>query len=981
MMATYKEIIKKLIDSTDVEKFSGADLEQYAQHSDAFWTALADYLQNEGKSGYLEHYGIRDIDFDTSDIETVVEFINDNADLIDSFLDNYLKKTADNPKSHWNESLNYLFGIYRKFILDQGEIDSTHITVADIVSADAGNSFSGNNWVRPWFNIDEKTYAEVRGNDKIKRVLDDEKFLQFTREMESKYLRLLMPEYQRIVEVEDLDRNFWVIGQVLTGICAYLFEDDSPLKDLLRGMLDEVAQLWENMLYLWLALAITSQLNQYREVETIVVPLSRNKLYPYIKFDDFGNEVNLTDSDKVHLLQECWRDHLSHLKKIYTKSLLVIIPEVRAQSYQKNYYNKAYYPGAIVLNRRYRSTLDADSNDFMNINTVDTHEIAYYPFSIGGEDFIVDVEQEKIAGHSYKNQITGVYEKSPNYYFIPDYTTITAQDVDLGIYVGAIRTVFSNAILSFDSTPGNYSLSIKADCYDVAAELSGTSRKLLTCIFEKTINGSSITTNPTFLSPSTIAKTKTKILKGFYRGEVASWYRINEPTFNITVRKQWKDIPDDTPYEALIRIVDSDKKVVKTLTFNSQDGDQSQIVNNLAAYDINDKKVVYTIKEQIDQGIWLPTPDQSVVYPQNAVNFVNQWNGVSFDGTVEVITKAYGNDSRAQVSPAESGFPSDRYTHYPDLNSFLSGLNTDTEKGYWATMIRNKAESELPVNSAKLYGCRYIYHYYNESTGSIASMLEVCPYITLVTNIDGEFIYYNFSFKIVDAAARVHPSGANLNYPYISSSYSGVTVASTRLLWQGKTLTSYLGQAVEVIAPRDTNVSGYVPMGNIEYCENYDVNTGTGMQTKPCITVRYNNGKIQLSNFLILVYDRACAGIDTAGHSVGYVQNLYPYIYKCEITTPCRENSYGVITATVEYPTHSSNESLFTHVSDDLYKYTYVANSVTDDLSDKAKYWYVHDANSKLALNYRLAHHDLLVCNEDTGTLMDFISQYRDVIN
>ena len=980
-MANYKDIIKKLINSTDVEKFSGADLEQYAQHLDAFWNALADYLQNEGKSDYLGHHGIRDIDFDTSDIETVVEFINDNADLIDSFLDNYLKKTEDNPKSHWNESLNYLFGIYRKFILDQGEIDSTHITVADIVSADAGNSFSGNNWVRPWFNIDEKIYAEVRGNDKIRRVLDDESFLQFTREIESKYLRLLMPEYQRVVEVEDLDRNFWVIGQVLTGICAYLFEVDSPLKDLLRGMLDEVAQLWENMLYLWLALAITSQLSQYKEVETIVVPLSRNKLYPYVKFDDFGNEVDLTDADKVSLLQDCWVNHLSHIKKIYTKSSLVIIPEIRTESYQKNYYNKAYYPGAIVLNRRYRSTLDVNSNDFMNISTVDAHEIAYYPFSIGGKDFIIDVEQEKIANHSYKNQITGVYEKSPNYYFIPDYTTITAQDVDLGIYVGAIRTVFSNAVLSFDSTPSDYSLSIKADCYDVAAELNGTSRKLLTCTFAKAVNDSSITANPTFLSSSTIARTKTKILKGFYRGEVASWYRINEPTLNITVRKQWKDIPDDTPYEALIRIVDSDKKVIKTLTFNSQDGDQSQIVNNLAAYDINDKKVVYTIKEQIDQGIWLPTPDQSVVYPQNAVNFINQWNGVSFDGAVEIISKTYGNDERAQVSPAESGFPADRYTHYADLNNFLTGLDTDTEKGYWATTIKNKAESELPINSAKLYGCRYTYRYYDAQAQSTASLLEICPYIILVTNIDGEFIYYNFSFNTVDAAVRVHPSGANLHYPYISASYSGVTVASTQLLWQGKILNSYLGQAVEVMAPRNTNVLGYTPMGNIEYCENYDINTGTGIQTKPCITIRYNNGKIQLSNFLILVYDRACAGIDTVGHDIGYVQNLYPYIYKCEITTPCRENSYGVITATVEYPAHSPNVSLFDHDSGDLYKYRYVANSVTDDLSDKAKYWYVHDANSKLVLNYRLAHHDLLTCNPDTGTLMEFMSQYRDVIN
>mgnify|MGYP003586520754 CR=1 FL=1 len=157
------------------------------------------------------------------------------------------------------------------------------------------------------------------------------------------------------------------------------------------------------MLYLWLALAITSQLSQYKEVETIVVPLSRNKLYPYVKFDDFGNEVDLTDADKVSLLQDCWVNHLSHIKKIYTKSSLVIIPEIRTESYQKNYYNKAYYPGAIVLNRRYRSTLDVNSNDFMNISTVDAHEIAYYPFSIGGKDFIIDVEQEKIANHSYKN--------------------------------------------------------------------------------------------------------------------------------------------------------------------------------------------------------------------------------------------------------------------------------------------------------------------------------------------------------------------------------------------------------------------------------------------------------------------------------------------------------------------------------------------------------------------------------------------------
>jgi hypothetical protein len=67
-----------------------------------------------------------------------------------------------------------------------------------------------------------------------------------------------MPEYERIVEIEDLNRNFWVIGQVLTGVLSFLFDEDSPINDLFNGMLDELAQLWENLLYLWVAFALIS---------------------------------------------------------------------------------------------------------------------------------------------------------------------------------------------------------------------------------------------------------------------------------------------------------------------------------------------------------------------------------------------------------------------------------------------------------------------------------------------------------------------------------------------------------------------------------------------------------------------------------------------------------------------------------------------------------------------------------------------------
>jgi hypothetical protein len=67
-----------------------------------------------------------------------------------------------------------------------------------------------------------------------------------------------MPEYERTVEIEDLNRNFWVIGQVLTGVLSFLFDEDSPINDLFNGMLDELAQLWENLLYLWVAFALIS---------------------------------------------------------------------------------------------------------------------------------------------------------------------------------------------------------------------------------------------------------------------------------------------------------------------------------------------------------------------------------------------------------------------------------------------------------------------------------------------------------------------------------------------------------------------------------------------------------------------------------------------------------------------------------------------------------------------------------------------------
>jgi hypothetical protein len=49
-----------------------------------------------------------------------------------------------------------------------------------------------------------------------------------------------MPRNSRRIKVDDLNRNFWVLGQVISAISAYLFGDDSPLKNIFQKVFEEV---------------------------------------------------------------------------------------------------------------------------------------------------------------------------------------------------------------------------------------------------------------------------------------------------------------------------------------------------------------------------------------------------------------------------------------------------------------------------------------------------------------------------------------------------------------------------------------------------------------------------------------------------------------------------------------------------------------------------------------------------------------------
>ena len=92
--------------------------------------------------------------------------------------------------------------------------------------ANAGYNFKDNGdlrdkyYVNPEVNESNKNYDTVR-EDEIVSVLENSTNLDYTNEVD-KYLRLLMPRYKRRVEVEDLNRNFWVISQAIAKMTQYL---------------------------------------------------------------------------------------------------------------------------------------------------------------------------------------------------------------------------------------------------------------------------------------------------------------------------------------------------------------------------------------------------------------------------------------------------------------------------------------------------------------------------------------------------------------------------------------------------------------------------------------------------------------------------------------------------------------------------------------------------------------------------------------
>lgn len=156
--------------------------------------------------------------------------------------------------NYWNQSVKTLYENLSSLFTAEGISKPS-----DKGPYDAGNSFEqGSEYVSPWENGDKDVdgndinYISAR-TDELNSVLQSDKNLDFTKEKLEGYItRLLMPQYARRVEIEDLNRNFWVISQNLEALNQFVSNLSVGWADQLVA---ELMGIWNNIYKIWQALA------------------------------------------------------------------------------------------------------------------------------------------------------------------------------------------------------------------------------------------------------------------------------------------------------------------------------------------------------------------------------------------------------------------------------------------------------------------------------------------------------------------------------------------------------------------------------------------------------------------------------------------------------------------------------------------------------------------------------------------------------
>ena len=418
-------------------------------------------------------------DLANDNVNSILGFINKYCDLKDmeneereilvSEIFNSLRNVyygTDTNGDFWNESvqnaINYLIkNFYNSENQNSQLIAGVDFTRRHIKNANAGLSFIDVPWVEPNFNVNKKTYDNVRGHDQIKDILANKNKMQFTHTQNqndidgksaynsdlinendyaqvsennvnskalNKWIRLLMPQYGRRVEIEDLDRNFWVIAQVIAAISGFLFDDNSPIPQMFKKLLDEILQLWENVMYLWAQAAILSQKNN-TNIKTIVLPVPNSNIYNTRKFDNFDKKTFLELNSNFEITgclsaNEIF-NRIEFLKDKYSDDNLVIVPFERLLNYRHNYYGCEYY--------HYIYTYHRGTNQWTTYNLVwdmNTIKINGVPISLAPIKYGNNSDFFGGTAYQFSNKIYGIREEKDRYLWISPLSTRESLSLD-----------------------------------------------------------------------------------------------------------------------------------------------------------------------------------------------------------------------------------------------------------------------------------------------------------------------------------------------------------------------------------------------------------------------------------------------------------------------------------------------------------------------------------------------------------------------
>ncbi len=488
------------------------DLTQVANDKFAVWSNLLSYLKTE--ANFVGHYPFWESDLQAG---SLFKGISDNCDydngpILYLDIENVYNESVAAGTTIWNESLSDLIKTWLDFskIIDEDReiVPNGRITFSDIFKADAGYSFESDPFVKAWKNIDNQTYAEVRTTkDMVMSVIKSDRNLQFTRSISNAarpFIRLIMPKYTRRVEIEDLNRDFWVIGQTITGISQYLFDDNGTLPKLFKGIMNELLQLWENVLYLWATLGLFAK-KQY-PIKVLYEPLPNSSYQPYAKFDNFDAAASLSIAS---IEQRC-----QYLVDKYPNNNLVIFPFIRNDNYRHNYYSKQIFPCVLFYNHYKGGWIGRELKCNNQLLTI----------SITGSE----------CGVSWGNKIYGIKEMEDNKFKYCAPCQEADDDINLenGKYYGLIRIIPTIDTVHYDDDSniviGNFRLSI----YDAAAPVINNSTSLIGNIWTtNSISSNELT--PIILSAAaqgsdkaSISPTVLSAAKGeaYYQGELVSGY-------------------------------------------------------------------------------------------------------------------------------------------------------------------------------------------------------------------------------------------------------------------------------------------------------------------------------------------------------------------------------------------------------------------------------------------------------------------------